>query len=185
MVNIAGQLTLEEFLALPEGDVYYELVDGQAVPKVSPKYFHSTLQLALGLLIRAWCKGKGRVLPEWAILLKRRGKDWVPLPDLTYISYERLPASWKRNEACPAIPELVIEMISPDQTMKQLEDKAKDYLAAGVSRVWVVDSEAINIRVFLPDGSCEVYTDNTPIVDELLPGLELTTKQIFEEAELI
>lgn len=185
MVNIAGQLSLEEFLALPDEDVYYELVDGQAIPKVSPKFFHSTLQLALGLLIRAWCKGKRRVLPEWAILLKRQGKDWVPLPDLTYISYERLPVSWKRNEACPAIPELVIEIISPDQTIKQLENKAKDYLAAGVSRVWVVDPEVINIRVFLPDGTSQVYTDNIPIVDTLLPGLQLTTKQVFEEAELI
>lgn len=32
MLNIAGQLSLEEFLALPEGDVYYELVNGQAIP---------------------------------------------------------------------------------------------------------------------------------------------------------
>jgi Uma2 family endonuclease len=104
MVNTGTQLTLEEFLALPEGDVNYEFVDGQAVPKVSPKYFHSTLQAALLLLIRSWCKGKGRVGSEWAILLKRQGKDWAPVPDLTYISYERLPKSWKRNEACPALP---------------------------------------------------------------------------------
>jgi Uma2 family endonuclease len=184
MVNVIGQLTLEEFLALAEGDVYYEFVDGQAVSKVSPKYFHSALQAALLLLIRAWCKGKGRVGAEWAILLKRQGKDWAPLPDLTYISYERLPKSWKRNEACPAIPELVIEIISPDQTIKEFEEKAKDYLVAGVSRVWVIDPEVMSIRVFLPDGSSQIYTDNTPIVDTLLPGLELTTKQIFEEAEL-
>jgi Uma2 family endonuclease len=184
MVNVIGQLTLEEFLALAEGDVYYEFVDGQAVSKVSPKYFHSALQAALLLLIRAWCKGKGRVGAEWAILLKRQGKDWAPLPDLTYISYERLPKSWKRNEACPAIPELVIEIISPDQTIKEFEEKAKDYLVAGVSRVWVIDPEVMSIRVFLPDGSSQIYTDNTPIIDTLLPGLELTTKQIFEEAEL-
>lgn len=187
MVKISPgtKLTLEEFLALPEGDVNYELVEGQAVPKVSPKYFHSTLQTALLLLIRAWCKGKGRVGAEWAILLKRQGKDWAPLPDVTYISYERLPKSWKRNEACPALPELVIEIISPDQTMKEFEDKAKDYFAAGVSRVWVVDPEAISISVFFPDGSSQIYTDTTPIVDALVPGLELTTIQVFEEAELI
>ena len=185
MVNTGTQLTLEEFLALPEEEVNYEFVDGQAIPKVSPKYFHSTLQLALGLLIRSWCKGKGRVVPEWAILLKRQGKDWAPLPDLTYISYERLPKSWKRNEACPALPELVIEIISPDQTMKEFEDKAKDYFAAGVSRVWVVDPESISIRVFLPDGSSKVYTKNMQIVDSLLPGLEVTTRQVFEESELI
>jgi len=184
-VSTGTKLTLEEFLALPEGDVNYEFVDGQAVPKVSPKAFHSALQAAFIILIRAWCKGKGRVYPEWAILLKRQGKDWAPVPDLTYISYERLPASWRRNEACPALPELVIEIISPDQTMKEFEDKAKDYFVAGILRVWVVDPEAMSIRVFLPDGSSQVYTDTTPIVDTLLPGLELTTRQIFAEAELI
>lgn len=185
MVNIGTKLTLEDFLALPQGDVHYEFVDGQAVPKVSPKYFHSSLQFALLVLIRAWCRGRGRVLPEWAITLKRQGKDWVPVPDVTYISYERLPVSWKRNQACPVPPELVIEIISPDQTLKEFEDKAKDYFAAGVWRVWVVDPEAINIRVFYPDGLVEIYTDTRPIVDLLLPGLELSTRQIFEEAELI
>jgi Uma2 family endonuclease len=187
MVKISPgtKLTLEEFLALPEGDVNYEFVEGHAVPKVSPKFFHSTLQLALGSLLRAWCRGKGRVVPEWAILLKRQGKDWAPVPDLTYISYERLPKSWKRNEACPVLPELVIEIISPEQTMKEFEDKANDYFAAGVSRVWVVDPEGISIRVFCPDGSNQVYTNTMPIIDSILPGLELTTRQIFEEAELI
>lgn len=185
MVSIGTKLTLAEFLALPDSDVYYEFVDGQAVPKVSAKFFHSTLQFALCRLIREWCKGRGRVLPEWAILLKCQGKDWAPVPDLTYISYERLPKNWRRNEACPAIPELVIEIISPDQTMQEFEEKAKDYLAAGVTRVWVIDPEAILIRSFFPDGSSQIYTDNMRIVDELLPGLELTTRQIFEEAELI
>jgi Uma2 family endonuclease len=183
--NIANKLTLEQFLALPNRDVNYEFVDGYAIPKVSPKYFHSTLQAACLFLIRIYCKGKGRVVAEWAILLKRQGKDWAPLPDVTYISYERLPKSWNKNEACPVPPELAIEIISPAQTMKEFEEKAKDYFAAGVSRVWVVDPEAVSIRVFLSADSSQVYTDNMPIVDELLPGLKLTVRQIFEEAELI
>ncbi|MDJ0736365.1 MAG: Uma2 family endonuclease [Nostocaceae cyanobacterium] len=183
--NITKKLTLEEFLALPEGDVNYEFVDGYAVPKVSPKYFHSALQTALLFLIRTYCKGKGRTVAEWAIMLKRQGKNWAPLPDVTYISYQRLPKSWNKNEACPVPPELVIEIISPDQTMKEFAEKAKDYFAAGVSRVWIVDPEWMNIRVFLSADSSQVYRDNMPIVDELLPGLELTVRQIFEEAELI
>jgi hypothetical protein len=81
MVGIGTKLTLEEFLALPGPDVYCEFVDGEAVPKVSPKYFPSTLQFTLCRLIRVWCKGRRRVLPERGILLKRRGKDRAPLPD--------------------------------------------------------------------------------------------------------
>lgn len=104
---------------------------------------------------------------------------------MTYISYERLPKSWQRNEACPVPPELVIEIMSPDQTIKEFEDKAKDYLEAGVARVWVVDPEAVSIRVFSSADESQVYTDNMPIVDQLFPGLELTVRQIFVEAELI
>ena len=186
MVGSGTELTLQEFLALPEGegDVTYEFVDGQAIPKVSPKFFHSTLQAALIILIRAWCKGKGRICPEWAVILECQGQPWVPVPDLTYISYERLPQSWKKNQACPALPELVIEIISPDQSMRELESKAKEYLNAGVSRVWVIDPEDQSIKVF-DSGKESQYTDTTPIADPLLPGLELSPRQVFAEAELI
>lgn len=178
-------LTLEEFWALPPGETAYELVDGKAIPKVSPKYFHSSLQEALLVLIRAWCRGSGRVKPEWAVSLKRNGRDWVPTPDLTYISYDRLPRSWRRNEACPVPPELAIEIISSGQTMKDFENKAKDYFENGVTRVWVVDPEAVSITTFFPDGTRKAYTGDTKIVDTLLPGLELTPQLVFEEAELL
>ena len=47
------------------------------------------------------------------------------------------------------------------------------------------DPQVILIRSFLTDSYSQIYTDNMLIVDELLPGLELTTRQIFEEAQLI
>jgi Uma2 family endonuclease len=36
---VTHKLTLQEFLALPEGEPYLELIDGEAIPKVSPKRF--------------------------------------------------------------------------------------------------------------------------------------------------
>jgi len=180
------KLSLEEFWALPEGETAYELVDGQALPKMSPKEFHSMLTFALTTLLTHWAKDRGRVRLEWAINLKRRGVDWSPVPEVTYVSYERLPDKRpRRNEACPVPPELVIEIISPGQTIREFEEKAYDYFAAGVLRVWVVDPEAMTIRVLLPDGNVTLYTETMPIGDALLPGLKLTTTQIFAEAELI
>lgn len=184
-MTIGTKLTLEEFWVLPEGETAYELVGGQAIPKVSPKYFHSSLQRAFDRLISAWCQGKGRIRPEWALTLKRQEVDWVPTPDLTYISYERLPRRWKRNEACPVPPELAIEIISPGQTLKDFEQKAEDYLAAGVSQVWVVDPETASIRAFFPDGQVAFYKDDSKIIDPLFPGLSLTPLLVFKEAELL
>jgi hypothetical protein len=48
MIQLKTQLTLEEFLTLPEGDITYELIDGEAVPKfkndeMASKFFHSSI----------------------------------------------------------------------------------------------------------------------------------------------
>ncbi|MDJ0742607.1 MAG: Uma2 family endonuclease [Xenococcaceae cyanobacterium MO_167.B27] len=71
------KLTLQEFLELPEHDHNYELIEGQAIPKMSPKRFHSRLTGAIYLLLSQWVKDRGEIGIEWAIILKRRGQDWV------------------------------------------------------------------------------------------------------------
>ena len=81
--------------------------------------------------------------------------------------------------------DLAIEIISPDQSRDKLAQKAQDYLKSGVLRVWVIDPEIVDITVFFPDGTRSLYTGDTKLIDSLLPGLELSTQLIFEEAELI
>ncbi len=61
MTQLKTQLTLEEFLALPEGDITYELIDGEAKPKMSPKRFHSKLTLVLAMLLVQWGQNLGEV----------------------------------------------------------------------------------------------------------------------------
>ena len=184
MVKSQSQLTLEEFLALPDNDVACELIDGQAVSKVSPKFFHSTVQKTLLLLLDLWSEGQGRVEPEWSVILKRRGKDWVPTPDLLYISYERLPADWMKDEACPTPCELAIEIISPGQTFGELTAKATDYLVAGVQRVWIVDTQATSITIFYPDAPPQTCTGTMSLADPIFPELQLTPEQVFRKAGL-
>ena len=76
-------------------------------------------------------------------------------------------------------------IISPGQTRAEFEEKARDYLKAGVLRVWVVDPEVISITAFSSDRTPQLYTGNTKIIDSLLPRLNLSTQLIFEEAELL
>ncbi|MDF2388835.1 Uma2 family endonuclease [Nostoc ellipsosporum NOK] len=181
-----NQLTLHEFLNLPpgEGDITYELVDGQAIPKISPNFFHSKLTRALLNLIQLLCDGKGEVCPKLAIALTRRGQNWVPTPDLLYISHERLPSDWEEEGACSIPPDLVIEIISPGQTFGQMAAKAKDYLDAKVLRVWVVDSKARSITVFYPDAAPQTYMEDDIITDSLFEWLEFTVEQLFQQAKI-
>ncbi len=186
VLQINQQLTLEEFLNLPpgEGDITYELVDGKAIPKMSPKFFHAKLSFILCNLIKNCCEDKGEVWAEWSITLTRNGRDWVPTPDLLYISYERLPENWNENEACPIAPELAIEIISPGQTFGQMAGKAQDYLNAGVLRVWVVDIEDRSITVFYPDAALKTYRGDEIITDSLFEGLEFIVEAVFKKAKI-
>lgn len=184
MVQITGKrLTLEEFLALPEGDTGYEFINGEAVAKVSPKRFHSKTQKTLLRLLEAWGEVRGEIGIEWSATLQRQGQDWVPIPDLLYVSNERLP-NFVGDAPCPVPPELVIEIISPDQTFGEMAEKATDYLNADVMRVWVVDPRAKSITVFYPDAPPRTYTGATPLTDPVLEGLQLTSEQVFQQARL-
>ncbi len=186
MFQTKTQLTLEEFFALPEGegDITYELIDGQVLPKMSPKKFHSRLTRSLIKLLEQWGDERGEIGVEWAVKLTRKRRDWVPVPDLLYVSYERLSPDWNEDEACPVIPELVIEIISPEQTFGQLAAKARDYLDAKVLRVWVVDSKAKSITVFYPDAAPQTYMGDMLLTDPLFDGLELTAEQVFKMAKI-
>ena len=186
MLQTKTELTLEEFLALPEGegDITYELIDGQAVPKMSPKKFHSRLTRTLIKLLEQWGEERGEIGVEWAVKLTRKRRDWAPTPDLLYVSYERLSPDRNQDEACPVVPELVIEIISPGQSFGQLAAKARDYLDAKVLRVWVVDSQARSITVFYPDAAPQTYMGDILLTDSLFEGLEFTAEQVFQMAKI-
>lgn len=186
ILQAKNQLTLQEFLNLSpgEGDITYELVDGQAIPKMSPKKFHSKLTRVLLNLIEQCCEGQGEVCPELAVALTRRGQDWMPIPDILYISNGRLPLDWDQEGACSVPPDLVIEIISPGQTFGQMAAKAKDYLDAKVLRVWVVDSQARSITVFYPDAAPQTYMGEELLKDSLFEGLEFTVEQVFQKAKI-
>ena len=177
----SSKLSLQEFLDLPESGDRYEFVGGQLKQKMSPKYKHSTLQLRLLIALNSWCDEYlcGRVRPEWGVVLRRNEEDWVRVPDLTYVSYQRLPVEWEEDEACPVLPELVIEIISPGQTFGELTQKATDYLTAGVDRVWVLDPKAQSVTIFQLGSLPQTVWSNGTIEDPLLPGFVLPISRLF------
>lgn len=181
-------LTLQDFLNLSDDGFTYELIDGQAIPKMSPKKFHARLTRVLLNLLTDWAgsdaTSRGEAFPELAITLERHGKSWVPVPDLLYLSRERFPEDWEEDGPCSVPADLVIEIISPGQTFGEMSQKAEDYLAAGVRRVWVIDSKARSITVFYPDAAPRTFTDKAAIADSLLPDLRVLPEQLFQQARI-
>jgi Uma2 family endonuclease len=148
---------------------------------MSPKRFHASLQAELLLFLRNLFEGKGFVYPEWEIVLQRHGQDWCPVPDLTYISIEKLPTN-VGNELCPVPPELAIEIMPEGQTFREFVAKAGDYLNADVLRVWIIDPIRRTFTIFFPDRSPETYQGDRLLTDDLFPELAVTAEHFFVKA---
>jgi Uma2 family endonuclease len=79
------KLTKAEFWALADAsDLTYELIDGIAVPKMSPKYFHVRSARRILNILEEWAKERGRAEIEWAFDLN---DNYTPVPDLIYVSF--------------------------------------------------------------------------------------------------
>jgi Uma2 family endonuclease len=178
MVNTpVKKLTKAEFWTMADAaDLTYELIDGVPIAKMSPKYFHSRSTGKIFALLNDWATNRGRVGIEWAIDLT---DDFTPVPDLIYISFDRLPITWEENAACPVAPELAIEIISPGQTFGQMTQKASSYLNNRVLRVWVIDPSAQSLTVFYPDAAPITHTGDRLITDPIFPELSIVTNQLF------
>ncbi len=186
MTSSKTKFSLQEFLAMPESSDRSELIDGEIIAKVSPKYKHASAQGRFYRFIDDWCVREqcGRVCPEWAVVLQRQAVNWVPVPDLTYVSYDRLSADWEEDAPCPVLPELVIEIISPGQSFGEMTSKATDYLLAGVDRVWVVDNQAQSVTAFGNSEFPQTFWINDTISDPLLPELAIALTDIFAPRRL-
>jgi Uma2 family endonuclease len=177
IATLTKKLTRTEFWALADAsDLTYELIDGIAVAKMSPKYFHAKSTLAFVKILDRWSDKRGRLGIEWAFDLSEYS---TPVPDLIYVSFDRLPASWNENAACPVAPELAIEIISPGQTFGQMIQKASNYLTGGVLQVWIVDPTAKSVTVFYPDRAPKTYMNDEVITDDLFPELSVEIDRLF------
>jgi Uma2 family endonuclease len=175
--TLVKKLTKAEFWAIADAaDITYELIDAVAVAKIPPKYFHSRTRSCLVGILDRWSDGKGRVSIGWAIDLT---ETYTPVPDLSYVSFDRLPATWEENAACPVAPELAIEIISPGQTFGQMIQKASIYLNNNVLRVWVIDPSAQSLTVFYADTAPVTYTGEQLISDPIFPDLSIVTDRLF------
>lgn len=175
--TLTTKLTKAEFWAIADAaDITYELIDGVAVAKMSPKYFHAKSTLHLVRILDRWSDDRGRLGIEWAIDLT---DNFTPVPDLIYISFDRLPITWQENAACPVAPELAIEIISPGQTFAQMIQKASIYLNHNVLRVWIIDPVAQSLTVFYADAAPITYSCEQLISDPIFPDLSIVVSQLF------
>lgn len=104
----------------------------------------------------------------------------VRIPDVSFTRKERMPAEGPAKGHAKVAPDLVVEVLSPNDLATDLIARLEDYHAAGVPLLWVVDPATRSVRVERADGSAQrLGSDGTIDGGDVLPGFRHPVAAFF------
>jgi Uma2 family endonuclease len=171
-------MTFEELEQLPESRGFrQELHHGELFELPPPKFGHYTIQVRLRDLIVKAAGDTAMVGIEFA---------FKPLPHYVYWIADIAYTTRERAQKVPSkgyfegVPELVIEVLSPSNSAKEMRERRKICLANGAVEFWTVDDENREVEVSTPDGRFIIYKSGqqVPLFFSLDGRLEVAA--IFE-----
>ena len=141
MSTITQPMTADELFMMKRDGFRYELVKGE-LRKMSPAGSeHGAIIVNLTLLLGQHVKANnlGVVFGAETGFKIAMSPDTVRAPDIAFVRRERIPESGIPKEFWPGAPDLAVEVLSPDDRAKKVNEKIDDWLASGASAVWVVN----------------------------------------------
>ena len=170
----------EEFIRRPENrHRLFELIHGEIVEKM-PTEQHGEIALTIGAALREFVtKHKlGRVGVEIRHQLPNDTAN-SRLPDISFIPGKRPSV---KEGSVPQMPALAVEIKSPDDSLKELREKANYYLLNGTRLVWIVDTTKHLVIVLTPDDEQILLEHEVLTGGDVLPGFVLPIKDIFTDS---
>ncbi len=173
--------TLAEFLALPETKPYLELMDGEVLEKSMPNRIHGTLVAVLLQLLRNYLDGSREARVHTEVRHMEDDQEWVFLPDVSVTLRSRTGPALESDGLERVLPDLAIEVLSPEDRPGRLQRRIAHYMRSGVSILWVIDPEAEKLTVWRPDALPEDYAAPARVpAAPVLASFELDLQQLFE-----
>jgi len=185
VVATKTQYTPEDLLAMPDGKSY-ELVGGELLER---KMGMETSLVGGRLLSRL-----GRFCDEHAIgwaFNAENGYQCFPhepglvrRPDVSFVRYGRFPGDVVPQGWAKIPPDLVVEVVSPNETVYELEDKLADYQKVGVPLIWVINPKSRTVRIHRGDGTVSYLREDQELSGEdIIPGFHCPVREIFPPRE--
>src|SRR3989442_6825985 len=174
-------MTAEELLQTNIPTKCTELVRGRLIVREPPGGRHGlvamTLAIRLGNYVERMEAGKLFAAETGFTLF--RGPDTVRAPDIAFVRRERLPDPIPIGFPELA-PDLVVEVLSPNDRPGETLAKVGDWLEAGARLVWLIEPERPITRVYMSDWKASTIATE-PHVDasDLVPGFACSLAGIF------
>ena len=177
--------TIADLELFPDDDwKRYEIIDGELFVAKAPGYEHQNACNECAFALTEWSHrtGLGKVLPGPGIVF---GDADSVIPDLVWVSQERLAAILWDDRHLHGAPELIVEVLSPGATNERRDRqvKLKLYSARGVREYWIVDWRTRSVVVYRRRNArlhlaTTLQAEDT-LTSPILPGFSLVVARLF------
>jgi Uma2 family endonuclease len=177
--------TEAELQALPDDGFNHELVDGELVMSPKNDFFHGNICSELAAALREFSKAHrlGEILDSSTGF--RMNNLNVRAPDVSFVSRARLKAEGFRRSTrrfFPGAPDLAVEVLSPNNTRREIDDRLKDFFSSGTRLAWIIDPEVQRVEICRsPTERRSVRSDGFLDGEDLLPGFRYLIADLFKD----
>jgi Uma2 family endonuclease len=180
-----GKATEEDVVAVEKRENRLcELVDGVLVEKAMG-FREACLAGALLALLREFVIPRNLGLVSGADGMVRLFPGLVRIPDVAFVSWGHVPDRRMPTAPVPPLaPDLAVEVLGASNTDEEMARKRREYFAAGVLLVWLIDPESRSVAVYTsPDDVTVLSEAETLNGGAVLPGFELVLRDFFAELD--
>lgn len=157
-----------------------ELVNGTLVEKAMG-FIESMIACLLIQKLGNFVHGRRLGIVTGEAGMVRLGRGLVRIPDVSFISYARLPGGRVPKEPIPSLaPDLAVEVLSESNTAREMQRKLREYFDAGVLLVWINDPASRSATAYTaPDQSTRIDSAGTLSGGNVLAGFGLPLAELF------
>ena len=172
-----------DLLRLASRGVRGELIRGVLCETMPTGLEHGKVVMNLGILLGVFIKPAklGTLAASDTGVLLERDPDTVREPDLAYFSTAKLPLDTRVPGYAEVVPDLVVEVVSPHDNRREVNDKALMWLRYGVRLVWVVDPATRTVDVHRENRTVVTLTEHHTLDGlDVLPGFTCRVSDVFD-----
>jgi Uma2 family endonuclease len=179
--------TPDDLLGMSD-DVHYELVNGRLVEK-HMGWEASLIATVLTRLISRYDPDyqQGHVIVEGSYQCFPDDPTKVQKPDVSFIRREKLIGQKRAKGHSSIVPDLIVEVISPNDIFADIEERIEEHFRAGVSLAWIINPDTRIILVYHADRSesSRLREGDELVGEHVLPGFRCGVRDIFGPLELM
>ncbi len=176
--------TDQEFMALTQDGHRYEIVNGELVDmgNSGAQHGYTCSLMLMALMVYVLSKKLGVVFDSSTAFTMQNGNKRSP--DISFFAKERLQGITKLPAGfLDGAPDLVIEVLSPGNTVAELDEKMTEYFANGSRLAWIISPSQHYILVYRSPQEPDRLLKSGDFLDgeDVIPGFRYSVAELFQE----